>query len=288
MLIEDKDILAEEPRSQTAKKATCPRINTEHMYHAWGDAFDYYLRGITERYLKFHGRATRLEFWGFFMVSGIILIPLYILAVYIEMPMLPYYYVLATLLPSIAVAVRRLHDINKKATPYFASGIILALSAFFIQWYALILLGLWSLMLIRLWSKETDISDCLYGLPDETDEVYGDDNIRIIKRFRLNALLLFVLWSARAMVQFDDWSRQVQQIAANDSIMEQIEEVGQKSGLSAQEIEKAKGIMRQTLKSWNGRVVPEDDINKGIANAVKNIMTNKETAAQPAAAAGNK
>ena len=90
------------------------------------------------------------------------------------------------------------------------------------------------------------------------------------------------------MVQFDDWSRQAQQIAANDSIMEQIEEAGQKSGLSAQEIEKAKGIMRQTLKSWNGKVVPEDDINKGIANAVKNIMTNKETAAQPAAAAGNK
>lgn len=288
MLIKDKDILADEPTPQAAKKPVRPRIDKQHMSEAWGDAFDYYIRGITEKYLKFHGRATRLEFWGFFIASGIVLIPLYILSVYIDMPLLPYYYVLATLLPAVAVAVRRLHDINKKATPYLVSGIIFVLSAFFIQWWALIPLALWAIILIRLWSKETDISDGLYGLPDETDEIYGDDNIRIIKKFRLNALILLILWIASAMVQFDDWSRQAQQIATNDNIMEQIEESGKQAGLSAKEIETAKGLMRQTLKSWNGKMIEEDDIDKGITNVIKNLVNQKELASQPKPAAESK
>ena len=66
------------------------------MRTAWGDAFDYYLRGITEKYLNFHGRASRLEFWGFMVASGIVFFPLYGLSIYVDMPMLVYYYYLAT------------------------------------------------------------------------------------------------------------------------------------------------------------------------------------------------
>lgn len=276
MLIRDKDILAEEPQVETKSKPKRPRIDKKNMRQAWGDAFDYYIRGITERYLKFHGRATRLEFWGFFVVSGIILIPLYLLAVYIEMPMLPYYYVIATLLPAVGVAVRRLHDINKRASIYLLVGVICALSAFFIQWWAVIPVALWAIMLIRLWSKETDISVGLYGPADETDEIYGDDNIRIIRKFRFNALLLLVLWIASAMVQFDDWSRQAQQTATNDSIMERIEEGGKQAGLSDNEINDAKKIMAKTLKGWNGKIVQEQDITNAIGSAIQKIVDKKQ------------
>ena len=154
MLIKDKDILAEDPKPEDTNKKNRIKIDKKHMREAWGDSFDYYIRGITERYLKFHGRATRLEFWGFFVVSGIILIPLYLLGVYIEMPLLPYYYVAVTFLPAVAVSVRRLHDINKRASLYLALGIIITLSAIFIKWWALIPLALWAIMLIRLWTKK--------------------------------------------------------------------------------------------------------------------------------------
>ena len=260
MLIKDKDILAEEPKPET-KKHKRPKIDKKAMREAWGDAFDYYIRGITEKYLKFHGRATRLEFWGFFAVSGIFLIPLYLLGNYIDMPLLPYYYVAVTFLPAVAVAVRRLHDINKRASLYLAIGIIAALSAVFIKWWALIPLALWAIMLIRLWSKETDISDGLFGPAEETDEIYGKDNLPIIKKFRFFALILLVLWVAGAFVQFGDWSLQANQTAVNESIMERIDTAGEKAGLTAKEIEEAKNIMKQNLKKWNGKTVQPHLLN---------------------------
>ena len=277
MLMKDKDILADEPKSEILQaKTKSPRIDKKSMREAWGDAFDYYLRGITSRYLKFHGRATRLEFWGFFVAAGIVLIPLYLLANYIEMPLLPYYYVAATFLPAVAVSVRRLHDINKSATLYLSLGIIAALSAIFIQWLALIPLALWAIIMIRLWSKETDISDGRYGPADETDEIYGEDNIRIIKKFRFNALFLLILWIAGAFVQFGDWSLQVNQSALNESIMERVEETGLKAGLTANEIDAAKELMKQNLKSWNGKTVQQKDITDGINKSVAEIVKKKQ------------
>lgn len=102
------------------------------MRAAWGDAFDYYIRGITEKYLMFRGRASRLEFWGFAVAAGIMWIPLYFVGEYAEMPLLPYYFSLATLLPTVAVTARRLHDINKNAALYLIPGAVLAASGFFI------------------------------------------------------------------------------------------------------------------------------------------------------------
>jgi len=286
MLIKDKDILAEDSKSEILQtKTQAPRIDKKSMREAWGDAFDYYLRGITERYLKFHGRATRLEFWGFFVVYGIVLIPLYLLAIYIYMPLLPYYYVAVTFLPAVAVSVRRLHDINKRASLYLVLGIIAALSAFFIQWWALIPLGLWVIMLIRLWSKETDISDGLYGPADETDEIYGEDNIKIIKKFRFYALTLLIIWVAGAFVQFGDWSLQATQTATNEKIMESVEEAGQKAGLTASEIKDAKQAMIQNLKNWNGKMVQQKDITDAINKSVSDIVKKKQSQTKKASEA---
>ena len=281
MLIKDKDILAEEPKPEAPKNKR-PKIDKKAMREAWGDAFDYYIRGITERYLKFHGRATRLEFWGFFAVSGIILIPLYLLGDYIDMPLLPYYYVAVTFLPAVAVSVRRLHDLNKRATLYLIIGIISALSAVFIKWYALIPLALWTIMLIRLFSKETDISIGLYGAAAETDEIYGEDNLKIIKKFRRMALTLLILWIAGAFVQFGDWSLQANQIAVNESIMEQVEEKGKSAGLNAQEIDSARQLMKQNLKKWNGKTVSQQDITAAIEQSVSQIAEKKQIKETPA------
>ncbi|NLD50719.1 MAG: DUF805 domain-containing protein, partial [Clostridiaceae bacterium] len=74
---------------------------------------------VIKKYVDFTGRARRKEFWMFFLINAIIGIVLYILAsvtgkagntLFTGLSSL---YSLAVLLPSIGVAVRRLHDIGK-------------------------------------------------------------------------------------------------------------------------------------------------------------------------------
>ena len=69
---------------------------------------------VLERYAKFDGRAGRAEYWWFFLATFIIGLVINLLttissAFYI----LSFIYFLAVLVPSLAVAVRRLHDTDK-------------------------------------------------------------------------------------------------------------------------------------------------------------------------------
>ncbi len=275
MLVKDKDILIEEPKQKQEKddsqpqKPVRPRIKKENMRAAWGDAFDYYIRGITENYLMFRGRATRLEFWGFAAAAGLLYLPLYFLSDYAELPMLPYYYALATLIPTAAVTARRLHDINKNAALYLVSGAVLAASSFFIGAYAAIPVFLWAVMLIRLLSRETDISESFYGAPKENDEVYGEDNFPIIKKFRFIALVMLGIWLAITAAKFDDWSRQAQQEATIDAIMDKVTAESQAAKLTPQQLKAAQQNMIGILKSLNGQQVSEKDIAEQINKAVK-------------------
>jgi len=271
MLIKDKDILSEESAKNTPKKPVKPRIKKENMRAAWGDVFDYYIRGITERYLRFHGRATRLEFWGFFLVSALMFLLIYPLGKYVEMPMLAYYFALATAIPSVAVTARRLHDLNKNALIYLSIGLIAALSAFFIGYYSLILVGLWGIMMIRLLSLETDISSGFYGEADETDEIYGEDNLRIIHKFRRLAILLVGIAVGLMCVDFDEWSRQAEYTGTKDKIMEQIEENGKKAHMTPEQIDAAQKIMTQTLKAWSGKTVDPKEIEKAVTQSLQAI-----------------
>lgn len=269
MLIKDKDLLVEEKQDvSSSKKSSAVRIDKKNMRAAWGDAFDYYIRGITERYLKFHGRATRLEFWGFFMAECLFILLLMIVAQYIEMPMLPYYYILATAIPFVAVAARRLHDTNKNAFLYLGLWVITFLSAIFIRFWAIIPIILWLLLLIKLFSLPTDVRDGFYGIANENDEVYGEDNIRIIRKFRLLSVILATVCLVLTYLNFDNWTEQNSYKATKDNIMEQISTLGEKQGLTAQQVHKAEEIMKQTLKNWNGKEVQPEDITKAIENAV--------------------
>ena len=69
---------------------------------------------ILERYAKFDGRAGRGEFWWFvlanFIVYTLLVILMQVSGFFFVLYLL---YALAVIVPSIAVAVRRLHDTNK-------------------------------------------------------------------------------------------------------------------------------------------------------------------------------
>ena len=85
----------------------------------------YFLDTLKKRYADFDGRATRSEYWYFVLFYVIIAIVLGMLDAFVMNPMLgmsateagrggilQMVFALGILIPSIAVGVRRLHDIN--------------------------------------------------------------------------------------------------------------------------------------------------------------------------------
>lgn len=73
----------------------------------------WYLK-VLKNYVGFSGRSRRMEYWMFMLVNIIISVVLVILDAILETSsLLNGLYSLAVLLPSIAVTVRRLHDIGR-------------------------------------------------------------------------------------------------------------------------------------------------------------------------------
>jgi len=69
---------------------------------------------VLQRYAKFDGRAGRAEFWWFVLANLLVFVVLAILMGIADIFFILYIgYALAVLVPSIAVAIRRLHDTNK-------------------------------------------------------------------------------------------------------------------------------------------------------------------------------
>ena len=69
---------------------------------------------VLQRYAKFDGRAGRSEFWWFVLANFLCFVVLAILIQIASIFFIFYIgYALAVLVPSLAVAVRRLHDSNK-------------------------------------------------------------------------------------------------------------------------------------------------------------------------------
>ncbi len=91
----------------------------------------YFIDTLKYRYAQFHGRASRSEFWYFMLFYLLIDIVLVFIDLLVVDPMLgitpdqagqggllEIIYALAMLIPSIALAVRRLHDIGKSGWWY--------------------------------------------------------------------------------------------------------------------------------------------------------------------------
>lgn len=117
--------------------------------------FDGFKKCMKE-YAKFDGRARRKEYWGFnlflllFYVLGLILAA--IIDTITAAPFLTSLVdisLLAFIVPSISVAVRRLHDIGKSGAWYFISFIP-------------IIGGIWMLVLM---CTEGDFNENMYGPP---------------------------------------------------------------------------------------------------------------------------
>jgi uncharacterized membrane protein YhaH (DUF805 family) len=73
---------------------------------------NWYLK-VLQNYATFTGRARRKEYWMFALINSIISIILSIIAAAIKFELLGTIYSLAVLIPSIAVGVRRMHDVGK-------------------------------------------------------------------------------------------------------------------------------------------------------------------------------
>lgn len=69
--------------------------------------------GVLKKYAEFGGRARRKEFWMFVLFNVLISLALGIVDAVIGFGLLGALYGLAVLVPSIAVSVRRLHDIGR-------------------------------------------------------------------------------------------------------------------------------------------------------------------------------
>lgn len=94
-----------------------------------------YYKSVLKNYANFDGRARRSEYWYYTLMNLIIVIGLEILAgvggmvsgvVALIVGLLLIVYAIGTLVPSIAVMVRRLHDIGKSGWWYFIALIPLA------------------------------------------------------------------------------------------------------------------------------------------------------------------
>jgi len=93
--------------------------------------------GVLKKYAEFSGRARRKEYWMFFLFNAIIGLGLAILGNFAGFfTIVSYIYSLAILCPSIAVGVRRLHDIGRPGTHYLFILIPIVGAIMLIVWAA--------------------------------------------------------------------------------------------------------------------------------------------------------
>jgi|SRR5579871_2933419 len=88
----------------------------------------WYLEGL-RKYAVFKGRARRREFWIFDLINTLVVLALFVIAVFAGkagfgyLIGLPFLYSLATIVPSFTSLVRRLHDTNRRGWWWLIGGI---------------------------------------------------------------------------------------------------------------------------------------------------------------------
>lgn len=101
-------------------------MNNERAHNGsvtFGEAIKLFFKNYT----NFNGRASKSEYWWIFLFNTLIGAVLgTIIIILPQMQALYSLYLLATIIPDISLAVRRLHDIGKKGTYYFFIFIPLA------------------------------------------------------------------------------------------------------------------------------------------------------------------
>ncbi|MBD5363944.1 MAG: DUF805 domain-containing protein [Bacteroides sp.] len=86
------------------------------------------------KYCDFNGRASRSEYWWFCLFTFIVSAALAVIGGVLNITWLGYLWSLATLLPSLGLSVRRLHDIDKSGWWIFLGLIPLVGAIILIIW----------------------------------------------------------------------------------------------------------------------------------------------------------
>lgn len=112
------------------------KISDQNKAEEQFNMIDWFVKGL-KNYTNFTGRARRKEYWFFALTQFIILVILQILDGIIGTNYIFYAIgVLALLLPSIAVMVRRLHDIGRSGWWYFIVLIPIVGAILLLVWLA--------------------------------------------------------------------------------------------------------------------------------------------------------
>lgn len=96
---------------------------------------DYFLQAL-KNFADFKGRARRSEYWYFTLFLMIILIVTMVIDTLLwETPILYFVVALGSIVPSLAVAVRRLHDTGRSGWYYFIALIPLVGTILLLVWF---------------------------------------------------------------------------------------------------------------------------------------------------------
>ncbi|MBK8089716.1 MAG: DUF805 domain-containing protein [Chitinophagaceae bacterium] len=105
---------------------------------------DWWKKVVLKNYANFQGRARRSEYWYFVLCNLLVIIPLYVIAIVgtanestvISTLGFGLYgiYALGTIVPGLAVTVRRLHDTNRSGWYYFIGLIPLVGGILLLVW----------------------------------------------------------------------------------------------------------------------------------------------------------
>jgi len=106
---------------------------------------DWWKKVVFENYANFSGRARRAEYWYFVLGQICVALPLYLISMAgmmnggsaLSIVGFAIYglFILGTLIPTLAVSVRRLHDTNKSGWYYFIALIPAIGSIILLVWF---------------------------------------------------------------------------------------------------------------------------------------------------------
>ena len=113
------------------------KLSDQNKHEEQYNPIDWFVKGL-KNYANFSGRARRKEYWFFILVQfGVILIASVIDSIIFKKPSVLYMLTaLALFIPSLAVSVRRLHDIGKSGWWYLICLIPLIGAILLIVWFA--------------------------------------------------------------------------------------------------------------------------------------------------------
>lgn len=93
------------------------------------------VKSVFSQYVGFKGRARRSEYWWFVLFNVIVAVVISLIARLTGFTALSGIYSLAVLLPGLAVAVRRLHDIGKSGWFYLFAFIPVVGAIILLVWF---------------------------------------------------------------------------------------------------------------------------------------------------------